>query len=96
MKQNTAKKAKIPQVGIFWYVPILDDPIIFLGTPYTDGDDYGDLKVSRIDHYSTWENLIVKKMYPQLLQYEYEEFPRGGYLIISKITCGILWRIVKY
>ena len=61
----------VPQVGIFWILPI---GLLAFGVPYTAGEKYGDFINTSDGHYETWEK--VRKVSGNLPE-DYTTYPRG-------------------
>ena len=61
----------VPQVGIFWILPV---GLLAFGVPYTAGEKYGDFLNTPDGHYETWGKL--RKTLGKLPE-DYTSYPRG-------------------
>jgi len=61
------------KIGVFWVID--DKKIDGYREPLESGEDYGDTIQPTFDHFSYWEELILR--YPKLKILEYDDIPRG-------------------
>ena len=77
IKQLLKGEGQIPSVSIFWYIDRPEIGLVNISTLYTEIERVKGLDVlcSDYDHVSSWNSVL--KMYPQLKDFEYDDFPRG-------------------
>ncbi|MEO2069603.1 MAG: hypothetical protein ABGX27_08880 [Desulfurobacteriaceae bacterium] len=62
----------MPHIGVFW---IVNNKVDGFKEPVENGEDYGDTVQPSCDHFTYWDEFILR--YPQLRLLEYDEIPRG-------------------
>ena len=66
------------KIGIFW---VYKDTVLGIAEDSSEGfKGYGGLVDSNFDHVRVWENLELKKQFPELKNMDYEQVTRGRVL----------------
>ena len=72
-------------IGIFW---IVNNRIDGLKEPVENGEDYGDTVQPSCDHFTYWDEFVLR--YPKLKLMEYDEIPRGRVVYDKKKNCFVI------
>ncbi|WP_026470615.1 hypothetical protein [Alkanindiges illinoisensis] len=76
-------------IGIFW---VYKNTVLGIPEDISQGfKGYNGLIDSNFDHVSIWENLELKKQFPELKNLEYEQIPRGRILFSIKQNNHIIY-----